>query len=187
MMVMVSGILMPIKQVRLVASKVQAAIEVPYSQQHIALGSKRSGRHRSIQYIVIHNTANSQSTAQNEVDYLSNVNNTSSTAFHMAVDDEEIIEVISPTEIAYHAGDGNGDGNHYGIGIEICESGDFTKATVNAAKLVAYLMKTYDIPLNHVKTHHDFSGKNCPRLMLEDWDSFLEEVKDAYEALDENR
>ncbi len=178
---MTSGVVLHLRsQPELVASKVQEAIGVPYSQQPLAIGGKRTGKTRPIKYIVIHNTANSESTAQNEVDYLSNANNTSSTAFHMAVDDHEIIEVIPPTEIAYHAGDGNGAGNHYGIGIEICESGDFEKAKANAAKLVAYLMKTYNISLSAVKTHHDFSGKQCPRLMLENWDGFLEEVKEEY-------
>ena len=183
-MIMLSGVLLHVKQEELIASKVQEAIGVTYSQQHIEMSNKRSGKTRKIKYIVIHNTANSQSTAQNEVDYLSNSNNTSSTAFHIAVDDHEIIEAIPPTEIAYHAGDGNGEGNHYGVGIEICESGDFNKAKSNAAQMVAYLMKIYGIPLSRVKTHHDFSGKDCPRLMLDHWDTFLEEVKTAYKALD---
>lgn len=180
---MLSGFLLQYRQVELVASKVQEAIGVPYSQQAIGIGNKRTGKSRTIKYIVIHNTANSESTAQNEVDYLSNPNNTSSTAFHIAVDDKEMIEAIPPTEIAYHAGDGNGEGNRYGIGIEICESGDVKRAESHAAKLVAYLMKTYGIPLSHVKTHQDFSGKVCPRLMLDHWETFLKEVETEYRLL----
>jgi len=181
LMVMLGGFIGHVKQLPLVESEVRAAIGTPYSQQYIELSKKRPGRKRTIKYIVIHNTANSTSTAQNEVDYLSNPNNTSSTSFHLAVDEHEIIEAIPVTEVAYHAGDRVG--NQYGIGIEICESGDFQQTKAHAAKLVAYLMKCYDIPLSNVKAHKDFSGKDCPRLMLDNWDAFLEQIQEAYQNL----
>ena len=179
--VMLGGFLLRARQTPLDATKVEAAIGVPYSQQPIGVSRKRPGVKRQIQYIVIHNTANSSSTAQNEVDYLSNPNNTSSTSFHIAVDDHQIIEAIPVNEIAFHAGDRTG--NRYGIGIEICESGDFAKAKAHAAKLTAYLMKTYNLPIEQVKTHYDFSGKACPRLLLDDWDTFIKQVEEAYRAL----
>lgn len=179
--IILSGFLFRFKQIPLVASEVQEAIGVPFREAFIPISNKRPGRTRKIKYIVIHNTANKDSTAQNEVDYLTNVKNTSSTSFHIAVDDHEIIEAIPVTEIAYHAGDRNG--NQYGIGIEICESGDFTQAENHAAKLTAYLMKYYGIPLSHVKTHRDFSGKICPRLMIDHWQAFLKSVETEYKKL----
>ena len=165
----------------LVPEDVTAAIGVTYEVQDIRISNKRPNQKRKIKYIVIHNTANSQSTAQNEVDYLSNANNTSSTSFHIAVDDCQIIEAIPPTEVAFHAG--TKEGNQYGIGIEICESGNYEKAEENAAKLVAYLMQYYNIPLEDVKTHQDFSGKPCPRLILGHWIHFKEKIENNYEAL----
>ena len=178
----VSGFLFKIKQKPIVAEEVEAAIGVNYTIDHIPLSNKRPGIKRSIKYIVIHNTANEESTARNERDYLTNPNNTSSTSFNIVVDDKEIIEAIPANEMAFHAGDR--EGNQKGIGIELCESGDFEKTKANAAKLVAYLMKTYDISLSEVRTHHDFSGKDCPRKMLGNWEDFLEAVKIAYQALD---
>ena len=178
----VSGFLFKIKQKPIVAEEVEAAIGVNYTIDHIPLSNKRPGIKRSIKYIVIHNTANEESTARNERDYLTNPNNTSSTSFNIVVDDKEIIEAIPANEMAFHAGDR--EGNQKGIGIELCESGDFEKTKANAAKLVAYLMKTYDISLSEVRTHHDFSGKDCPRKMLGNWEDFLESVKIAYQALD---
>ena len=178
----VSGFLFKIKQKPIVAEEVEAAIGVNYTIDHIPLSNKRPGIKRSIKYIVIHNTANEESTARNERDYLTNPNNTSSTSFNIVVDDKEIIEAIPANEMAFHAGDR--EGNQKGIGIELCESGDFEKTKANAAKLVAYLMKTYDISLSEVRTHHDFSGKDCPRKMLGNWEDFLEAVKIAYQSLD---
>ena len=181
LLLMIISFFKEIKPMPLVPEEVTAAIGIPYKAEDIHVGNKRPNQKRKIKYIVIHNTANSQSTAQNEVDYLSNANNTSSTSFHIAVDDHEIIEAIPPTEIAFHAG--TKEGNQYGIGIEICESGNYEKAEENAAKLAAYLMQYYNIPLEDVKTHQDFSGKPCPRLILNHWVHFKEKIETNYETL----
>lgn len=176
----VSGFLVRVKQKPIGPEEVEEAVGVQYIADHIPVSNKRPGIKRQIKYIVIHNTANEESTARNERDYLTNPNNTSSTSFNIVVDDKEIIEAIPVNEIAFHAGDS--EGNQKGIGIELCESGDFEKTKANAAKLVAYLMKSYNISLSEVRTHHDFSGKDCPRKMLGNWEDFLESVKVAYES-----
>ena len=36
----------------------------------------------------------------------------------------------------------------------------------NNAKLIAYLMHQYNLTLENVKRHYDFSGKECPSYML---------------------
>lgn len=160
----------------------EATLDVTYTIDSIPVSNKRPGIKRPIQYIVVHNTGNPKSTARNERDYLTNPNNTSSTSFNIVVDEKEIIEAVPVDEVAFHAGDV--EGNRKGIGIELCESGDFEKTKANAAKLIAYLMKHYDIPLSHVKTHHDFSGKQCPRKMLGNWEEFLQSVQKAYDKID---
>lgn len=172
---------MAIMQHPLDGDVVTETLGIPYNIAHLPISNKRPGGKRKIKYIVVHNTANASSTAQNERDYLSNPNNIASTSWHIVVDDHEMIEAIPVTEVAFHAG--NGVGNQYGIGIEICESGDMAQAERNAVKLIAYLMKTYNIPIENVKTHQDFSGKECPRQILGHWDNFKEEVEIAYEAL----
>lgn len=67
--------------------------------------------------------------------------------------------------------------NSYCIGADLCvkkKSNKTKKATDmdwyfedkavdNMAKLVAYLMKTYDIDINHVIRHCECTGKLCPR------------------------
>lgn len=161
---------------------VQGAIKIPYKIDTIPESNKRPGITRRIKSIIVHNTANPNSTAQNERDYLVNPSNTSSTSFHIAVDDHEIIEAIPVNEIAFHAL--NSECNKEGIGIEICESGDYEKAEQNGVWIIAYLMHKYDIPLSEVKTHKDCSGKECPRLILDHWGHFLMRVNDAYKELE---
>lgn len=181
MMIVACGFLLREKQEPLTSEEVEAAIGVAYKIDPIPVSNKRVGISRQIDYIVIHNTANPSSTAQNERDYLVNEKNTSSTSFNVVVDDNEIVEAIPVTEVAFHSG--TNEGNRKGIGIEVCESGDYTKAEANAARLTAYLMKKYDLTIDDVKTHHDFSGKDCPRLILDHWDRFIEQVETYYETL----
>lgn len=160
---------------------VSEALGIPYTVDTLPISNKRPGSKRKIKYIVVHNTANANSSAQNERDYLSNPTNTGSTSWNIVVDDEEIIEAVPVTEVAFHAG--SGLGNQYGIGIEICESGDTKQTEAHAIKLIAYLMKTYQIPIENVKTHKDFSGKECPRQILGHWETFKKRVEEAYMKL----
>lgn len=181
LLIMTMGILWRPHQKPIEVGQVEAAIGIPYEIENIPVSNKRPGVKRRIKSIVVHNTANPNSTAQNERDYLMNPTNTSSTSFHMVVDENEIIEAIPVTEVAFHAG--SNEGNKEGIGIEICESGNYEATEENAVQMIAYLMKTYDIPLSQVKTHQDCSGKECPRLILDHWGHFLDRVDQAYRTL----
>jgi len=130
--------------------------------------------------IVIHNTANDAS-AENEVKYMHS--NKNETSFHFAVDDKEIVQGIALDRNAWHAGDGNGKGNREGIAIEICYSKSggarFEKAVKNAAELTAKLLKDYGWGIDKVTKHKDYSGKNCPHRILDEygWDNFIKLVK----------
>lgn len=53
------------------------------------------------QYITIHDTANKAS-AQNEIAYM--ISNSSQTSFHVAVDEENVIQGIPFNRNAWHAG-----------------------------------------------------------------------------------
>lgn len=140
----------------------------------------RTGTRRIIKYIVIHETDNFSKGvgARNHAIYLKN-NNTSSTSWHYTVDDKEIYHHVPDDEIANHAG--TKDGNEFGIGIELCvnKDGNFESTFNNAAKLVAYLLKSYDLDLSDIKTHHDFSGKDCPHSILRDnrFSEFINQVE----------
>ena len=121
------------------------------------------------QFITLHNTWN-DATARNEVAYMKR--NKTSTGYHVAIDDKEAIEAIPFNRNAWHAGDGNGDGNRKSIGIEICYSrsgGDkYRQAEANAIEYTAQLLKEYGWSIDNVKWHRDWSGKNCPHRILDE-------------------
>ena len=130
--------------------------------------------------IVIHNTANDASAA-NEITYMHK--NTNQTSFHFAVDDKEIVQGIELNRNAWHASDGNGKGNREGIAIEICYSKSggekWLKAVENAAELTAKLLKDYGWGIDKVTKHADYTNKHCPHRILDEygWDNFLNLVK----------
>lgn len=138
--------------------------------------------------ITIHSTANALSNATGERGWLTNPTNPRTASWHYAVDSEgTIIEAIPPTEVAWHATDGRGQGNMASIAIEICESGDQSKAMAHAIKLVAHLMEKHGI--TDIKRHWDFyKAKTCPRIMYdrgtwETWSWFVAECHKTHKAL----
>lgn len=120
------------------------------------------------EYITIHNTANDASAA-NEISYMKN--NSSSTSFHFAVDDKQVIQGIPTNRNAWHTGDGtNGTGNRRSIGVEICyrKSGGarYKAAEKLAIKFVAQLLKERGWGIDRVRKHQDWNGKYCPHRIL---------------------
>lgn len=139
----------------------------------------RPGTKRKIKYLVIHETDNftKGTGAKNHAKFLKNT--TDSTSWHYTVDDKEIYHHIPDNEIAHHAA--TEIGNKYGVGIELCvnKDGNFNKTFENATKLVAYLLKEYNLDTSAIKTHHDFSGKDCPHSILKNnrMNEFVRKVK----------
>lgn len=136
-------------------------------------------------FVVVHNTANDASAA-NEVTYM--LGNSDSTSYHYAVDDVCAVQAIPENRTAWHAGDGTGAGNMYGIAIEICYSKSggerFLKAEDNAAELIAGILNRYGWGIDKVTKHQDYSGKYCPHRTLDmGWDRFLNKVKNCMEEL----
>lgn len=132
---------------------------------------------KDMKYIVVHNTANDASAA-NEVAYM--IRNDSSTSFNAAVDDKEIVIGIPLDKGAFAAG--QRDGNAHGIHIEICYSLSggtrFDKAEKNAAEYIAKLLTERKWDISHVKKHQDFDGKYCPHRTLDKgWQRFLNMVE----------
>ena len=122
---------------------------------------------KDMKYIVVHNTANDASAA-NEVAYM--IRNDSSTSFNAAVDDKEIVVGI-PLDVEARSRQGQRDGNAHGIHIEICYSLSggtrFDKAEKNAAEYIAKLLTERKWDISHVKKHQAFDGKYCPHRTLD--------------------
>ena len=134
-------------------------------------------------YVVVHNTYNDAS-AVNEVNYM--INNNNQVSFHIACDDVDVIQGLPLNRNAWHATDGgNGPGNRYGIGVEICYSKSggarYTRAEENAVYVCARLLYQHGLGIESLKQHHDFAtnGKNCPHRIRDEgrWEGFKGRVE----------
>jgi len=143
---------------------------VPYRIDHIpttTAHNRRPGTKLTPAYLTIHSTANDKSKASGERAWLTNATNNRTASFHVVVDESEAIECIPLNEVAWHAGDGSGNGNTKSLSMEICESGDRAKTLRNAITLAAKLLRDQGLAAANLRKHNDWSGKICPRILLE--------------------
>lgn len=139
-------------------------------------------------YITFHNTANDAS-ADEEIRYM--IGNTSSTSYHFAVDDKEVVQGIPTDRNAFHCGDGSGvnSGNRTSIGVEVCYSksggAKYKAAEKLAIKFIAQLLKERGWGVERVRKHQDWSGKYCPhRVLAEDrWEEVKADIAAELKAL----
>ncbi len=132
--------------------------------------------------LTIHSTANLKSNALNERNWLVNENNKSGASWNICVDEKEAIIAIPLNEKSNHAG--SNEGNMTSIGLEICESGNREKTLINAIEVSAWILKTFGLTSKNLKQHHDWNGKNCPRILRDtnEWKWFVKSVKLRMEA-----
>ncbi|MBI0440898.1 LysM peptidoglycan-binding domain-containing protein [Bacillus amyloliquefaciens] len=155
---------------------------VKITKDFIPVGhNNRPGYAMNPAYITVHNTANTARGANAAMHARYEKNPETPTSWHFTVDEKEIYQHLPLNENGWHAGDGNGTGNRKSIGIEICENsdGDFEKAVANAQWLIKKLMKDQGISLANVVPHQHWSGKYCPRKLLDRWDSFKAGISGA--------
>ncbi|AKD29030.1 prophage LambdaBa01, N-acetylmuramoyl-L-alanine amidase, family 2 [Bacillus velezensis NJN-6] len=156
---------------------------VKITKDFIPVGhNNRPGYAMTPAYITVHNTANTARGANAAMHARYEKNPETPTSWHFTVDEKEIYQHLPLNENGWHAGDGNsGTGNRKSIGIEICENsdGDFEKAVANAQWLIKKLMKEQGISLANVVPHQHWSGKYCPRKLLDRWDSFKAGISGA--------
>lgn len=133
--------------------------------------------------ITIHSTGNTGSTAQNERDWLDNPANTRTAAWHYVVGAGIVIQAIPDIEKAWHCGEESG--NRFSLGVEIVETGDRHAVLETAAEFVADKLTEYNWTLKDIKKHYDWTGKNCPRILIDkayikdgmDWAYFIGRVE----------
>lgn len=119
--------------------------------------------------------------------------------WHFTVQDDIALQHLPCTEQGEHA-DFDGPGNNYSIGIEMCEhNGNDIALTIDrTARLTAYLMYTYGIPLDHVVPHYHWPRispyikdphKNCPHFLMDNgrpgstWQWYLGRVNLHYSRI----
>lgn len=138
---------------------------------------KRPGKKINVTSLTIHSTANPNSTARNERDWLDNKDNNRWASYHIVIDDTSCIEVIPLNEIAYHCG--NDIGNRTSIGIELCESGNREAVLDNACQVIVDLMYLYGLSIDNIFPHRYWDKTQvCPRILQNDiWDNFIKRIK----------
>ena len=103
-----------------------------------------------------------------------------------------------PLNVRGERADFDGPGNRYSIGIEMCEHrGNNRSITIDkTARLSAYLMHKYGIPLKNVVPHYHWprrgrrpAHKNCPHFLMDNgrpgrkWAWFISKVNGYYKAM----
>jgi N-acetylmuramoyl-L-alanine amidase CwlA len=152
--------------------------------------ANRPGTSLDLEYITIHNTANSSKGANARVHgrYLKGVDaKRRKVSWHMTVDEDVVIKHLPLSEVGWHAGDS--EGNRKSIGIEICENSDQDqkKANERAVLLTALLCHVLNIPVDKVVPHQRWSGKYCPHLILDSpggFRAFREQVRSKYKEIE---
>lgn len=107
------------------------------------------------------------------------------TSWHYVIDKDYAVRCIPENEVAWCAGDGNGDGNMKTINIEICDNsdGDILKATNNAVELCADILRRNGVTNvnGYLWQHNNWTGKDCPydirRGNPYDWGTFCNKVQ----------
>ena len=146
---------------------------------------------RKIEYIVVHYTAGVTSKSGSALNTTNYYKTTKNVSADYTVDDTTVAQYNPDIKNRYcwHCGGSfynNKGGGFFGkctnknsIGVEICctnstgkmqtandRSYSFTEAALNnAAELVKFLMKEYDIPADRVIRHYDVTGKPCPGII----------------------
>ena len=160
--------LQPVRTPLVDKSASQLARETNIRQDLIARGhySRYSPKSMTPRYITVHSTQNMSADAWQHGKALKNGRIKPGRRYlnwHFTVDQYVALQHVPVDEQAQHA-DGDGPGNRYSIGIEMCEHrGNSMPVTFDrTAKLVALLMKKHNIPLRNVVPHYYWTRKNCP-------------------------
>lgn len=113
-------------------------------------------------------------------------------SWNYTVDDGTVYQSYEDNVACWHASDGStkGGGNRNGIGIEMCVNtdGEFNAAMRSDARLIAHLLRTYNLGMANIKQHFDFAynDKNCPENIRNDrrWFEMLGMIAREYTSVE---
>lgn len=154
------------------------------------ISNQNSYENNDPHYIVIHNTDNFNRTADAKAHARAQHDgNLSGMSAHYYVDDSGAYQALPHNRGAWHVGVNYGGklfgtvNNRNSIGIEMCvNSGyNYEKAFQNTVALTKQLMQELGIAADHVVSHYDVCGKNCPSQIRGkgDWDRFKKLIGSA--------
>jgi len=162
----------------------EAFSELKIIQDLIPVGySNRPGKKLTPTAITIHNTDNDspRADAAAHAKYQKGADaRKRKVSWHFTVDDKSVFQSLPTNEVGWHAA--SKEGNATSIGIEICmhPEMDVAAAYRRGALLCAVLAFQHKIKTpKSIRQHHDWSGKNCPRVLRSKpngWKDFLNAV-----------
>lgn len=108
-------------------------------------------------------------------------------SWHYTVDDKEIIQHIPDNEIGFHGDTYEAYTTTIGIETAISKGTNFFTTWHRTAKLMSSLMSKYDLSIENIKQHYDFSGKDCPQVLRASglWSTALKMIEAEYLVLEE--
>lgn len=141
-------------------------------KEQLACRSNYGGRRTNrIEWIVMHYTGNDGDSDESNAQYFESPLNPVASA-HYFVDDDSITRSVPDEFVAYHCGAQSYKHAHCrnanSIGVELCDARRdgavmaTEKTLQNAAELVYWLCRQYEIPYDHIITHYMVTGKLCP-------------------------
>lgn len=171
----------------------EAQLRLQIIQDYVPVGNhNRPGDKLTATSITIHNTDNENkgANAAAHAKYMKGADaQKREVSWHFTVDDKFVYQSLPTTEIGWHAG--HKAGNNSSIGVEICMNADLdAKAAYDrAALLAAWLAYRLNIQVpGGIVQHHDWSGKNCPRVLRKNknkgWNEFVTQVTTYYNDLE---
>jgi N-acetylmuramoyl-L-alanine amidase CwlA len=139
--------------------------------------SNRPGTHLTATYITIHNTDNDGpgADALAHAKYIKGADASKrKVSWHYTVDDVRCVRHLPLNEVGWHAGS---KGNSKSVAIEICEHAGINqeKAIDRACLLTAVLMHDLKIAATNIVPHQHWTGKNCPKVILNTWEGGMQE------------
>lgn len=156
----------------------------------------------TVKGIVVHYTANANANAEQNIKFWERRKDGTLGygAAHFVVDSNETRIAVPINELAYHVGaneykkdalDRLGSyPNNSTIGVELCninDAGGFHAQTEESgAELIANLLYTHNLTINDLWRHYDITGKICPKIFVENEESyhkFKDKVKSYLDRL----
>ncbi len=147
---------------------------------------------RKLKGVVMHWTANKApgADASGNRQYFNTTNAYASA--HYIVDDHSIVQCLPDNEVGYHVGgryyqpkgqaimEDDLTPNYFLLGIEMCvnQDGNWNKTYQHSVELAQHLLNKYNFTLKDLYRHYDITGKDCPKMMIQesDWQAFRTKV-----------
>lgn len=147
------------------------------------ISNQNSYKNNTPLWIVIHNTDNFKKGADAKAHAKAQHDgNFSGMSAHYYTDDKSGCQAMQHDRGAWHVGVNYGGklfgtvNNRNSIGVEMCVNAgyNYEKAFQNTVALTRQLMEELNIDADHVVSHYDVCGKNCPSQIMAkgDWERF---------------